>query len=101
MKETSPSISVTKWRVTKVVVLVILVVVWSLGDRAKDRRYGPGQVTLWVPNINNTEEQANKTEICWDCNTLTNLSFASIQVGGVTYDVNHKNQDYRVSFVEA
>ena len=48
MKETSPSISVTKWRVTKVVVLVILVVVWSLGNRAKDRRYGPGRVTLRV-----------------------------------------------------
>ena len=39
---------VTKLRVTKLDAPVIVVVIWSLGDRAKDRRYRPGRATLWV-----------------------------------------------------
>ena len=48
MKEKSPGISVTKRRVTKLVAPVILVVVRSLGNRAENRHYGPGRVTLRV-----------------------------------------------------
>ena len=48
IKEKSPNMIVTKRRVTKLVAPVILVVVRSLGDRAKDRRYQPGRVTLRV-----------------------------------------------------
>ena len=48
MEEKSLDMIVTKRRVTKLVVPVILVVVRSSGDRAKDRRYRPGRVTLRV-----------------------------------------------------
>ena len=41
----------TKRRVTKLVVPVILVVVRSSGDWAKDRRYWPGGVSLRVASI--------------------------------------------------
>ena len=47
-KEKSPDIIDTKRRVTKLVAPVMLVVVWSLGDRVKDRHYRPGRVTLRV-----------------------------------------------------
>ena len=40
--------SVTKWRGMKLVAPVILVVVRSLDDQAKDRHYRPGRVTLRV-----------------------------------------------------
>ena len=48
MKEKSGGMIVPKRRVTKLVAPVILLVVRSLGNRAKDRRYGPGRVTLRV-----------------------------------------------------
>ena len=48
IKEKSPDMSVTKWRVTQLVAPVIMVVVWSLGNWAKDRHYRPGRVTLRV-----------------------------------------------------
>ena len=40
--------SVTTWRITKLVSPVIVVVAQSLGDWTKDRCYRPGKVTLWV-----------------------------------------------------
>ena len=48
IKEKLPDMSVTKRRVVKFFEPVILVVVQTLGDRAKDRRYRPGRVTLRV-----------------------------------------------------
>ena len=48
MKGKLPDIIDTKRRVTKLFAPVILVVVRSSGDWAKDRRYRPERVTLWV-----------------------------------------------------
>ena len=48
MNEHLSGMSVTTRRNTKLVTPVILVVVWFLGNRAKNRCYGPERATLWV-----------------------------------------------------
>ena len=48
MREKFPGMRVAKWRVTKLGAHIIVVVVRSSSDRAKDTRCRPGRMTLWV-----------------------------------------------------
>ena len=52
-----------------------------------------------VGSVNNIKEPATKSKGYWDGDTLSNLGFTNIQVGGTSHDENHKNQDQGVSFV--
>ena len=54
-----------------------------------------------VGNVNNTEEPATKVEGFWDGDTLANLGFANIQVGGTCHDADNEDQDQGASFAEA
>ena len=54
-----------------------------------------------VENVNNTENPTNKAEGCWDGDTLADLGFINIQVGGAGRDAEQEDQDQGLSFAEA
>ena len=60
-----------------------------------------GMSNTLVGNVDNTVEPTTKDEGGWDGNTLANLSFTNIQVGGTGRDADHESQDQGVSFAEA
>ena len=71
-------------------------------DRMPTREYliqMLGLSNTLVGNVNDTKDPATTSKGCCDGNTLSNIDFTNIQVGGTDRDVNHENQDRGVSFV--
>ena len=60
-----------------------------------------GMANTLVGNVNNTDEPPTKAGGCWDGDTLANLGFTNIQLGGTGHDADHDGQNQGVSFAEA
>ena len=60
-----------------------------------------GMSNTLIGSVNNTEEPTAKAEGCWDGDTLSQLGFTNIQVGGGGRDTDHQNKNQGVSFAEA
>ena len=54
-----------------------------------------------IGHVNSPKELSAKAEGYRDGDTLTNLEFTNIQVGGATCDNDHESKDQGVSFAEA
>ena len=59
-----------------------------------------GMSNTLIGHANKSEEPASKASGCGNGDTLSNLGFANIQIGGTGCDAGHGSKDQGVSFAE-